>query len=191
MNMSPGVRAHVRDRELLARARGGDAEAFGLFFRQRRGEVLGWLRVRAGNAELAADLMCETFAKALVVVHDPERELPDVPVAWLLAIARNELIDSLRRGRVADQVRRRLAMEPLVLSDRDIAEVERSSGDAELIAQLAEVLPRTQLEALTARVIEEREYGEIARQLQTSESVVRKRVSRALAQLRLIRKEAS
>lgn len=176
---------------MLARARGGDAEAFGLFFRQRRGEVLGWLRVRAGNAELAADLMCETFAKALVVVHDPERELPDVPVAWLLAIARNELIDSLRRGRVADQVRRRLAMEPLVLSDRDIAEVERSSGDAELIAQLAEVLPRTQLEALTARVIEEREYGEIARQLQTSESVVRKRVSRALAQLRLIRKEAS
>ena len=42
--------------------------------------------------------MCETFAKALVAVHDADRELPMVPIAWLLAIARNELTDSVRRG---------------------------------------------------------------------------------------------
>jgi len=74
--------------------------------------------VRVPSAELAADLMCETFAKALVVVHDADRELPVVPLGWLLTIARNELIDSVRRGRVADDTRRRLAIEPLELSDR-------------------------------------------------------------------------
>ncbi|MGO9821710.1 MAG: RNA polymerase sigma factor [Solirubrobacteraceae bacterium] len=182
---------HVRDRELLRRTREGDAEAFGLFYRARRGDVLAFLRVRVPSAELASDLMCETFAKALVAVHDADRELPAVPVAWLLAIARNELTDSVRRGRVADDTRRRLAMQPLELSDPDLTAVDDATVDADLLGQLRELLPADQFHALTARVIDGREYAQIARELQTSQSVVRKRVSRALAQLRSIREEAS
>ena len=180
---------HVHDRELLRRTREGDAEAFGVFYRARRGDVLGFLRVRVSSAELAADVMCETFAKALVAIHDPDRELPIVPVAWLLMIARNELTDSFRRGRVADDMRRRLEMEPVELSDQDLAAVEDAIADSTLLAELREVLPADQVQALTARVIDERDYAEIAQELQTSESVVRKRVSRALTQLRSIRQE--
>lgn len=185
------VAVHVQDRDLLRRTREGDAEAFASFYRARRGDVLGFLRVRVPSAELAADLMCETFAKALVVVHDQDRELPMVPLAWLLTIARNGLTDSLRRGRVADDTRRRLAMEPLELSDRDLAAVEDATAHADLLNHLQELLPADQFQALTARVIDGRDYAEIARQLQTSQSVVRKRVSRALAQLRSLREEAS
>jgi RNA polymerase sigma factor (sigma-70 family) len=188
--MSTGV--HAYDRDLLRRTREGDPEAFASFYRARRGDVLGFLRVRVPSAELAADLMCETFANALVAVHDLEdRELPMVPLAWLLTIARNELIDSVRRGRVENDTRRRLAIEPLELSDRDIAEIDQAAADADLLAQLREVLPEDQLHALTARVIDGRDYAEIAHDLQTSQSVVRKRVSRALAYLRSIRQEAS
>jgi RNA polymerase sigma-70 factor (ECF subfamily) len=182
---------HVHDRELLTRTRAGDAEAFAAFYRARRGDVLAFLRVRVRNSELAADLMCETFARALVAVHERERDLPTVPLAWLLTIARNELIDAVRRGRVADDTRRRLAMEPLELSDRDLAAVEQAAADADLLAELRDALPSDQLQALTARVIDERDYAEIAHDLETSQSVVRKRVSRALAQLRSIRQEAS
>lgn len=134
---------------------------------------------------------CETFAKALLAVHDADRELPIVPVAWLLTIARNELTDSVRRGRVADDTRRRLAIEPLELSDRDLAAIDDETADADVLAQLQELLPADQFQALTARVIDGREYAEIAQELQTSQSVVHKRVSRALAQLRSIRQEAS
>ena len=186
-----GVSEHERDRELLTRARGGDAEAFGVFYRQRRGAVLALLRPRVGTADVAADLMCETFVRALVAVHDRERELPAVPLAWLLTIARNELIDSLRRGRVADETRRRLAMQPLGLTDRDLQAVESASADQQALAELAAVLPADQLEALLARVIDERSYGEIAADLKCSESVVRKRVSRAVARLRSARLEAT
>ncbi len=105
LTMSAGV--HIHDRELLRRTREGDPEAFAAFYRARAGDVLGFLRVRVPSAELAADLMCETFAKALVAVHTADRELPVVPLGWLLTIARNELTDSLRRGRVADDTRRR------------------------------------------------------------------------------------
>lgn len=182
---------HLDDRELLSRTRAGDAEAFAAFYEARRGDVLAFLRARVRSGELAMDLMCETFARALLAVHDHDRELPAVPLGWLLTIARNELIDSLRRGRVVDDTRRRLAMEPLELTDLDLAAVEQAAADADLFGRLREVLPEDQLEALTARVIDERDYAEIARDLHTSQSVVRKRVSRALAQLRSIRLEAS
>lgn len=182
---------HVRDRDLLRRTRDGDAEAFDLFYRARRGDVLAFLRVRVPSAELAADLMCETFAKALVAVHEADRELPVVPVAWLLSIARHELIDSVRRGRVADDTRRRLAMQPLELSDPDLEAVDDAIADEALLGQLRELLPTDQFQALTARVIDGREYAQIADELKTSQSVVRKRVSRALAQLRSIREETS
>jgi RNA polymerase sigma factor (sigma-70 family) len=186
-----GVEVHVSDRELLRRTRGGDPEAFAAFYREHRGDVLSYLRVRVANADLAADLMCETFTQALLVVHDRERELPVVPIAWLITIARHALIDSVRRGRVADDTRQRLAMEPLELYDRDITAIEDAATDADLLAQLRAALPGEQLHAFVARVLDERDYGEIARELETSQSVVRKRVSRAVAQLRRIREQTS
>jgi RNA polymerase sigma factor (sigma-70 family) len=181
---------HVNDRELLRRTRTGEPEAFGEFYRARRGDVLAFLRVRVSSAEVAADLMCETFTRALVAVHDLERDLPVVPIAWLITIARNTLISSIRTGRVADDTRQRLAMEPLELADGDIAAIDDAAAEADLLAQLTEALPADQLQAFTARVLEEREYREIAEQLETSESVVRKRVSRAIAQLRKVREVA-
>jgi RNA polymerase sigma-70 factor, ECF subfamily len=185
------AQVHVSDRDLLRRTRDGDAEAFGAFYRARRGDVLAFLRVRVRSAELAADLMCETFTRALVAVHDRERELPAVPIAWLVTIARNVLIDSARRGRVADDTRRRLAMEPLVLADGDLAAIDEAAAEADLLADLAQALSPDHLTAFVARVIDERGYEEIARELETSPGVVRKRVSRALAHLRAVRQETT
>ncbi len=172
------------DRQLLERARAGDAECFGEFYRRRRGVVLAYLRPRIANPELAADLMCEAFAAALIAVHEPDRELPCAPVAWLVAIARNQLLDGWRRGRVADGARRRLALEPLSLGDEDLIAVEDAAADADLLAQLASELPPDQFRALRAHVLEERSYPEIAQELGCSQAVVRKRVSRALTAIR-------
>lgn len=135
--------------------------------------------------------MCETFTQALVAVHDSAQELPAVPIAWLVTIARNVLVDSVRRGRVADEARRRLAVEPLELSDRDLAAIDEAATEAEVMADLRAVLPPDQLQAFIARVFDERDYADIAHELETSPSVVRKRVSRALAQLRAVREESN
>jgi RNA polymerase sigma-70 factor (ECF subfamily) len=172
------------DQELLSRTRAGEAECFGELYRRRRGAVLAFLRPRVRLAELAADLMCETFAAALVATHDPHRELPREPVAWLVTIARNELLDAHRRGTVADNSRRRLALEPLVLDDEDLAAIDAAAADADLLAQLADELPPDQLRALSARLFDERSYIDIAQELGCSQAVVRKRVSRALTSLR-------
>lgn len=169
---------------MLELTRAGDAECFGEFYRRRRAVVLAFLRPRVANAELAADLMCETFAAALLATHAPGRELPGEPVAWLVRIARNELLDAWRRGRVADDARRRLALEPLVLEDEDLAAVEEAAAESDLLERLSQELAPDQFQALSAHLFEERAYPDIARELGCSQAVVRKRVSRALTVLR-------
>jgi RNA polymerase sigma-70 factor (ECF subfamily) len=172
------------DHELLERSRAGDVEAFDRFYRRHRDLVLTFCAHRVRSAELAADLMAETFAAALAAVHERERSLPDTPVAWLFGIAQHKVADSFRRGRVEDEARRRLGLEPLVLDDADLGRVSEIVGRTDLAESLMRRLPREQAEAIHARIVDERPYPEIARALQCSEVVVRKRVSRGLKTLR-------
>jgi len=172
------------DVELLGASRGRDGEAFGVFFRRHRGLVLAYLGPRTPNREVAADLLAETFAAALTVVREEARELPRQPLAWLLTIARNKLVDSLRHGRVEQEARDRLGLAPLVIDDRDLERVEELIDATDLASTLAAQLPPDQFEALRARVVDERDYSEIAAELECSQAVIRKRVSRALRTLR-------
>jgi RNA polymerase sigma-70 factor (ECF subfamily) len=79
-----------------------------------------------------------------------------------------------------------------VFSEEDIELVERraagAAGDSALLA--LEELSDEQRVAVEGRVLEEAEYEELARRLECSESVVRKRVSRGLAELRTRMREA-
>ncbi|MHB1537864.1 MAG: RNA polymerase sigma factor [Solirubrobacteraceae bacterium] len=178
------VCARGLDGDLLAATRAGDAEAFGVFYRRRCALVLGFLGRRAGSAEAAADLLGETFAAALAATLDAGRDLPEEPVAWLLTIARNKLLDSIRRGQVERVARGRLMVAPLELGDDELERIEELIDNTDLASELARLLPPDQLRALTARVLDERDYPTIARELRCSEAVVRKRVSRALKTLR-------
>lgn len=57
------------------------------------------------------------------------------------------------------------------------------ASDRSLI-DLLNALPADQATAIRARVLEERDYGDIAATLRTSELVIRKRVSRGLNTMR-------
>jgi RNA polymerase sigma-70 factor, ECF subfamily len=169
---------------LLARAREGHMEDFGVVYRRHSRIVLAFLARRVAEPELAADLLAEAYAALLELVRDPRRPLPASPVAWLLGTARHLLIDSYRRGRVEATARTRLAMQPLVLDDSDLQRILDISAETDIIAELSRVLPEDQVVALRARVLDEHDYPRIARELRCSEAVVRKRVSRALQTLR-------
>jgi RNA polymerase sigma-70 factor (ECF subfamily) len=146
--------------------------------------VLAFLAARTRGREIAADLTAETFAAALAAVRDESRALPVEPFAWLLTIARNKLIDSARRGRVEQSARDQLGLAPLVIDDDDLERIDELLSATDLASTLAGRLPADQLAALTARVIDERDYEDIAVELECSQAVVRKRVSRALRTLR-------
>jgi RNA polymerase sigma-70 factor (ECF subfamily) len=172
----------MSDRELLRSTR-PDGQAFGEFYRRHERRMLAYLVRRTASAELAADLCAESFAAALEACRKGGT-VPEVPVAWLFGIANHKLADSARRSRVEDRARRSLQMHAVELTRGQMSDIERLCGDAEagtLLAGLAE----DQRDALRAYVVEDQAYGEIAAGLRCSESVVRKRVSRGLAQLRV------
>jgi RNA polymerase sigma-70 factor, ECF subfamily len=173
------------DEQLLADAL-QDGEAFGEFYRRHAGTLLGYLTRRIGDAEVAADLTAETFAAAL---EGLPRFKPGLGPgsAWLYGIARHKLARTLERGRVEDEARRKLKLPRIVVDDEAIERIEAfaaSESTGRLINELLERLPDEQQHAVTARVVHEREYAEIAHTHATSETVIRKRVSRALARLR-------
>jgi RNA polymerase sigma factor (sigma-70 family) len=167
------------DEGLLASTR-ADPAAFGAFYRRFEERMLRYFLARVGDAEVAADLTAETFAAALASVGR-FRPSKGAAGAWLFGIAHNTLALSARRGRVESRARRRLDMPVLELTDELIERIDALAGPAlELVGEL----PPEQEEAVRARVIEEREYADIAKDLRCSEAVVRKRVSRALIQMR-------
>ncbi|MDQ3408947.1 MAG: RNA polymerase sigma factor [Actinomycetota bacterium] len=187
---SPVLEAMIKhmllgDEQLLG-AGDPDGERFAVFYRRHLPEVLRFVLRRVGDRELAADLTAEVFAAALEARTTFDRQLGDAR-GWLCAIASNKIVDSQRRGRVEDGCRRRLGMTPVMLEDDDLRRIDDIAAAGEAVgssSSLLAALPPDTRAAVQARVLEERDYADIAVQLRCSESVVRKRVSRGLARLR-------
>jgi RNA polymerase sigma factor (sigma-70 family) len=184
----PGPAKHAPSRErsdadLLASTR-REAAAFAAFYDRYERAIMGYLLRRTCDAEVAADLTAEVFAAALVAAN---RYRPDGPTAaaWLFTIAHNTLSKSRRRGRVEAAARKRLGItEAVRFAPEELSAAERAVSDDGWALELLERLPAEQREAVRARILHERSYGEIAGELSVSELVVRKRVSRGLSQLR-------
>jgi RNA polymerase sigma factor (sigma-70 family) len=171
------------DAGLVVRIARGDERAAGLLYRRYLPLVLRWSLRQTGNREVAADLTSEVFAAALIASPRYRPEHGSVG-AWLLGIAKNKLRESQRRKRVENSARRRLGLEPIALTDAALDRVEDLASLDSDVAGLVEALPECQRDAVMRRVVEERSYEDIARELRCSPSVVRQRVSRGLRTLR-------
>ena len=169
----------VTDVQLLGAS---DAASFEAFYCRHVESVLGFFSRRTRDPELAASLCAETFAAALAGRHRYRPEA-GAAAAWLYGIARKKLADVQRRGYAEQSARRLLGMERIELSDDDATRIERLA-DAVEARVLVERLAPDQRDAITANVLEERPYDAIAAELETSQAVVRKRVSRGLAAMR-------
>jgi RNA polymerase sigma factor (sigma-70 family) len=176
-------RSEPSDGELLA-ATASRPDAFATFYDRYETAIVGYFTRRTGDPEVAGDLAAEVFAAAL---SGARRYRPENPTAagWLFTIARNTLASSLRRGRVEARARRRVGINDAVaFTSEDLERVESAASAGGWVLELLERLPAEQREAVRARVLDERSYPDIAGELQTSELVVRKRVSRGLSNLR-------
>jgi len=174
------------DEALLRGTADGDAGAFAAFYRRHEDGMLLFFLRRTRDPETAADLTAEAFAAALGSSKRFRRR-PQPAVAWLYGIAKNKLAASRRRKRVEDRARRRLQMEPLVLTDDALERVEAladAGRSAEVLQRLLAELPPNQRDAVRSRIVDERDYEDIALELECSPSVVRQRVSRGLRTMR-------
>lgn len=167
------VRDPRSDADLLAATR--DREAFAVFYRRHVRSVIVFCARRAATDEVG-DLVSEVFATALVHRRrfDPAR---GTAAAWLAGIARHKVADAHRRGAVEARMYERIGGRSLAL---DSVELESALAGEDLLGGLSV----EQRRAVSARVLDDRSYEQIASDENVSAQVVRQRVSRALRTLK-------
>lgn len=175
----------ARSDDALLAAASEDAEAFGLFYRRHAAALLAYLAYRTRDAEEAVDLMAETFAAAFEACAR-YRPGPVPARGWLFGIANHKVGDARRRRTRERSALRRLGLERVVVHDEQLEQVEElvdAQRAGPRLALFVDGLPERQRDAVLARVVEERDYMEVAVAAGTTAVGARKLVSRGLARL--------
>jgi RNA polymerase sigma factor (sigma-70 family) len=141
---------------------------FERFYESHKGEVLAFLRRRAGS-DRADDLFQETFLRALRAYGRLEHG--EHLRSWVLTIATNAVIDAARRERPAVE----LAKEPAGEDDRPAFEE---------LAPLTDGLPPKERAAVVLRYGYELDYDAIGAALGSNEQAARQAASAGVRRLR-------
>ena len=165
----------VEDRDLIAKARRGDVEAYNLLVSRWEKRVFNYLLRLVSNREDALDVSQETFLKAyqnLRKLDDPARFS-----AWLFRIAHNEAFSLLRRRKPETE----LAGEPCPRNTGGrLLPVELSLAVESALKRLNE----DQREAVLLKVYQGFKFEEMAEILECPVSTVKSRLYTALDLLR-------
>lgn len=162
---------------------GLDSRDISRLYQAHAAEVLRFCARRTLQAEVAVDLVGETFAQAFADRARFRGEGDREALAWIFAIARHELSDYYRRGAVERRMLTRLGVQVRPLTEIDFERIEDIASLGATRAALADALASlsaAQRQALQLRIIEERSYPELASALGITEQAARARVSRAL-----------
>jgi len=165
--------------QILAIAERGDRSAFTLLFVRFAPKVKAFL-IRRGAAapeELAQEVMLSVWRKA--AYFDPARGTGE---AWIFAIARNALIDSLRRQRGLPLVE----MDPVAgASEPTRGDVElEAAQDARRVRAAVRALSPEQIEVVKLSFFDDRPHPEIAERLGLPLGTVKSRLRLAMKRLR-------
>jgi RNA polymerase sigma factor (sigma-70 family) len=178
-------RGRGRSRSGFVRAR-SDPATFAEVYVEYHEQVLRFFARRTLDPETAFDLMAETFAEMFAGIAAFRGDTEEQGRARMWTIARHQLFRWRERGEVERRSLQRLGVPVPSLGPveyeriEDLADLQRLRPQLE--RALSELAP-DQRDAVRQRVIEHREYEDIARRAGVTAQVVRARVSRGLRQL--------
>ena len=177
------------DAQLLRAARAA-AAPFRELYERHAERIHGYHLRRTRDPDAAHDLTAETFARAWWLRRRFRDDADGSAVPWLYGIARNVLLESVRRGELERAACLRLRIFERL--DREPATVTPEETWLEGLDEALASLPAGQREAIELRIVRDLDYEGVAAELATSPRAARVRVSRGLASLRdyLTRMEA-
>lgn len=162
-----------------------DPDAFAIFYRRHAPAILTYARHRTGDVERAADLTADVFAAAFAG-RRRYRPRAEPARAWLFGIANNLIAHSHRQRRRADAARSRLSLVRPDLDDDAWHAIDDELSEAlrdGLHSALTHDLSHDQRAAVLGRIVDESDYRTLAEKHDTTEAVIRQRVSRGLSRL--------
>ena len=171
--------------DAIARARAGDAEAWGDLYRRYAPAIFRFCRRALRTHEDAEDATVEIFMKLREKLgqYDPERPFS----SWLYKVAANHCWDTLRRRHTRQDLETD-GVESLPLASSDPGQLsqlieEQSAG--RLRSALSQLPPRARM-VLTLRYYADFNYDEIAEALSLPRAAVGVALLRARQQLRRV-----
>ncbi|MGZ4691638.1 MAG: RNA polymerase sigma factor [Acidimicrobiia bacterium] len=173
----------VSDDALLDGLATGDPDASAAFIERYQRRVFGVALRIVNDPRLAEDVAQETFLRAWQRsgAFDPRR---GTVTAWLLTIARNLAIDTVRLRRVVIVEPSEILARSDPIGDRGPDDLAMLSSDTERLRAAMEDLPSEQCRALVLAAF----YGRTAREIAESESIplgtAKTRIRTAMLRLR-------
>ena len=161
----------VEDRDLIAKARRGDVDAYGILVSRWEKRIFNYLLRLVGNREEAMDLSQDVFLKAwqnLKKLEDADRFS-----SWLFRIAHNEAFSLLRKNRP----------ETSLTADPTVADRGARFYPVELTLAVQSALTRLsddQREAVLLKVYQGFKFEEMAEILGCPVSTIKSRLYAAL-----------
>ncbi len=148
--------------------------------------MLLWFKQQVQDADLAHDLLSDTWERALKALPSYRGEAGREAVQWLWTIAGRVLSDHQYEASRDRRLRRRLPRRREATTDENIDQITEQAGQDDLRATLTRGLnrlPEAQREAVRLHVIEQLSYECVAVRMDTTTENTRARVSRALRKL--------
>lgn len=184
------IEARQEVRELVARARSGEVEAFEVLYNMHQAGIFTFIRSQVRQAELAADLTQDTFVRAWESL--PKLRDENAFRGWLHRIASNLIRDEVKSGRA------RLEVVESAWSDEDGSvrseqpTLERDGPEQIALAREASrevwaalgALPGEQRAAVVMHHLEGMSVEEIAAAMKVRPGTIMSRLSRAREALR-------
>lgn len=140
-------------------------------------KVLGFIRSKVGDPELAADLCADVFVKVCAKIDNFDEEQASAST-WVFSIARNRLIDYYRTRRVLEEI-------PETLADDGLLEDELcEKQELETLADALEALPERERDVIILHYYSGLTLKEIADRMRLSYGYVRVVHGKALEEMK-------
>lgn len=163
--------SHLDDKKLMSLYQDGESKAFEVLYQRHESRVYTYLHRRLKNKEAIDDIFQNIFSKfhKARLRYDSKYEV----LQWIYTISRNELLDYLKKKSIVTTP----FVEELITIEKEEVELPFEISEEKKLSQ-------KEKEAISLRYFEDRDYEEISKILETSDSNVRKIISRAIKKLR-------
>lgn len=179
--VSPAERTVDDDPSLIARAKSGEAAAFGLLYDRYVEPIYRYIFYRVRDTAEAEDITSDVFMRALRAM--PRYEPRQAFLAWLYRIARNAVVDGSRRKRTQvsfEDALRHPDADRVVDPDATLF----AQVDAATLRQAIRQLTPLQQEVIVLRYVEGLDTRAIGKLVGRREGTIRGIEFRALGALR-------
>jgi len=168
------------DEAVMLRIRAGETRELAELFERHNHQVYGFFYRMTGNREMSEDLVQEVFLRILRYreTYQPKTSFS----AWMYGIARNALIDTMRKRRPEAGFDDSSGPE-IVAREQAIDDRLRSQQEIEMVRRALASLPADKREVLVLARYQDLKYDEIGRILGCEPNAVKQRVFRAVKAL--------